>query len=107
MDLYKKIIYYEYVEFKILSDCLMHNKRTKAFFYQKDVKGYFCSQKKVFGNMNIPDHISESLETISWVKKLKFFDANPDPGSGFRDGKIRIRAVYPGSEFFHQHWLII
>jgi hypothetical protein len=40
--------------------------------------------------MNIPDHISESLETIFWVKILKFFDADPgsameknsDPGSG-------------------------
>jgi hypothetical protein len=30
--------------------------------------------------MNNPDHISESLETIFWVKILKFFDA--DPGSG-------------------------
>jgi hypothetical protein len=31
--------------------------------------------------MKIPDHISESLKTIFWVKKiLKFFDA--DPGSG-------------------------
>jgi hypothetical protein len=30
--------------------------------------------------MNISDHISESLETILWVKILKFFDA--DPGSG-------------------------
>jgi hypothetical protein len=28
----------------------------------------------------IPDHISESFETIFWVKILKFFDA--DPGSG-------------------------
>jgi hypothetical protein len=47
--------------------------------------------------MNNPDHISESLETIFWVKNvLKFFDANPDPGfgtnlfepgSGIRDGK--------------------
>ncbi len=34
--------------------------------------------------MNILDHISESLETIFWVKILKFFDsdADPDPGSG-------------------------
>jgi hypothetical protein len=32
--------------------------------------------------MNIPDHISESLETIFWDKILKFFDADPDPGSG-------------------------
>jgi hypothetical protein len=30
----------------------------------------------------IPHHISESLETIFWVKILTFFDANPDPGSG-------------------------
>jgi hypothetical protein len=37
--------------------------------------------------MNNPDHISESLETIFWVKILKFFDA--DPGSGME--KIRIR----------------
>jgi hypothetical protein len=43
------------------------------------------------------DHISESLETIFWVKILKFFDADPgsgirnlfDPGSGM--GKICIR----------------
>ncbi len=28
--------------------------------------------------MNIPDHISERLETIFWVKILKFF--NEDPG---------------------------
>jgi hypothetical protein len=32
--------------------------------------------------MNIPDHISESLETIFWVKILKFFYADADR---FRD----------------------
>jgi hypothetical protein len=32
--------------------------------------------------MNIPDHISESLEKIFGVKHIKFFDADPDPGSG-------------------------
>jgi hypothetical protein len=37
--------------------------------------------------MKNPDDISESLETIFWVKILKFFDANP----GSRMGKIRIR----------------
>jgi hypothetical protein len=37
--------------------------------------------------MNNPDHISESLETIFWVKILKFFDADP----GFRIEKIRIQ----------------
>jgi hypothetical protein len=30
--------------------------------------------------MSIPDHISESLETIFWIKILKFFDADADPG---------------------------
>jgi hypothetical protein len=30
--------------------------------------------------MNNPDHISENLETIFWVKILKFFDADRDPG---------------------------
>jgi hypothetical protein len=37
--------------------------------------------KKSRSGMNIPDHISESLETIFWVKILKFFDADRDPGS--------------------------
>jgi hypothetical protein len=32
--------------------------------------------------INIPDHISQSLETILWVKILKFFEADPDPGFG-------------------------
>jgi hypothetical protein len=31
--------------------------------------------------LNISDHNSESLEPIFWVKILKFFDADPDPGS--------------------------
>ncbi len=32
--------------------------------------------------MNIPDHISECLETIFGFKILKFFDVDSDPGSG-------------------------
>jgi hypothetical protein len=40
--------------------------------------------------MHNPDHISESLSTIFWVKILKFFDAT-------RDGKIRIRDKHPES----------
>jgi hypothetical protein len=28
-------------------------------------------------SMNNPDHISESTETIFWVKIIKFFDADP------------------------------
>jgi hypothetical protein len=34
---------------------------------------------------DIPDHISESLETILGLKVLKFFDADPDSGSGIRN----------------------
>jgi hypothetical protein len=46
--------------------------------------------------MNIPDHISESLETIFCVKILKFFDA--DPGSGnFFDAGSGTRDKHPGS----------
>jgi hypothetical protein len=33
--------------------------------------------------MNNPDHISESLKTIFWVKILQFFDADP----GIQGGK--------------------
>jgi hypothetical protein len=41
--------------------------------------------------MSNPDHISEGIETVFWVKILKFFDADPGsekfgPGSGM--GKI-------------------
>jgi hypothetical protein len=47
--------------------------------------------------MNIPDHIFENLDTIFWVKILKFCDADPesgsrnlyDPESGIWDGKNR------------------
>ncbi len=47
--------------------------------------------------MNITDHISESLETFFWVKRLQFFDADADPGffytldPGIGMDKIRIR----------------
>jgi hypothetical protein len=34
-------------------------------------------EKKFGSGTNSPDHISESLETIFWVKILKFFDADP------------------------------
>jgi hypothetical protein len=56
--------------------------------------------------MNKPDHISEGLETIFWLKILKFFDA--DPGSEMRDpgwkkfgSGIRINIPDP------QHWVPI
>jgi hypothetical protein len=41
--------------------------------------------------MNNPDHISESLETVFWVKIFIFFDAGP--GSGME--KIWIQDKYP------------
>jgi hypothetical protein len=40
-----------------------------------------------------PDHISQSLETIFFVKILEFFDADPGPGIE----KIRIRDQNIGS----------
>jgi hypothetical protein len=46
-----------------------------------------CKKSGSGSRMNNPDHISESLGTIFWVKLLKFFYA--DPGSGME--KIRIR----------------
>jgi hypothetical protein len=48
--------------------------------------------------MNNPNRISESLETIFWVKILKFFDGDPGLetfGSGMK--KIRIRDKHPVS----------
>jgi hypothetical protein len=64
--------------------------------------------KKSGSGMDNPNHISESLETIFWVKILEFFDADPgsihirNPGwkifeSGIRDGKIRNRDKHPRS----------
>ncbi len=44
---------------------------------------------------NNPDHISENLETMFWVKILKFFWRIRDQGSGME--KILIRDKYPGS----------
>jgi hypothetical protein len=40
--------------------------------------GWVKNQDQGCGSgLNNPDHISESLETIFWVKILKFFDADP------------------------------
>ncbi len=45
--------------------------------------GWVKSQDPDSGlTINIPDHISESLKTIFWVKILQFFDADADPGTG-------------------------
>jgi hypothetical protein len=37
--------------------------------------------EKSGSGMNIPDHFPGSLETVSGLKILKFFYADPDPGS--------------------------
>jgi hypothetical protein len=61
--------------------------------------------------MNILDHISESLETIFWLKMLKFFDADAvpvsgnlffilDQGSGMENIRIRDNK-HPGSATLH------
>jgi hypothetical protein len=55
--------------------------------------------------LNIPEHIFGSLETILWVKILKFFDADADPDSGIfltldpgsGTDKLQIRDKHPGS----------
>ncbi len=54
---------------------------------------------------DILDHISDGFETIFGIKILKFFDADPDPGSGIfltldpGSGmeKFQIRNKHPGS----------
>jgi hypothetical protein len=48
--------------------------------------------------MNIPDHFQRAEKQFFGLKILKFFYVDPDrdffdPGSGFRDGKIRIRIL--------------
>jgi hypothetical protein len=59
--------------------------------------------------MNIPDLIFKNLVLSFWIKKLKFFDVDPDPRScqpWIPDGKNRIRD--PESEINipdPQHWL--
>jgi hypothetical protein len=58
-----------------------------------------------FGRNN-PDHISESFETIFWVKILKFFKS--DPESGIQDEKNsdpdpQHWVPLPYSTYFHMH----
>jgi hypothetical protein len=52
--------------------------------------------------MNHPDHISESVKTIFWVKIIKFFEADPEWkkfGSGMEKFRIWdfMRDKHPGS----------
>jgi hypothetical protein len=48
--------------------------------------------------MNNPDHISESLETIFWVKMLNFFDG--DPGSGMENTDLGWEKFGSATVFF-------
>jgi hypothetical protein len=55
--------------------------------------------------MNKPDHISESLKTIFWVKIHKFFKA--DPGSGMvKNRKFEASGLYGTGKFIldPEHW---
>jgi hypothetical protein len=45
----------------------------------------------VSGMSKKKDHVSESLETIFWVKILKFFDANP----GWKNFEPEIQDKHP------------
>jgi hypothetical protein len=47
---------------------------------EPDLTSGICIKSRSGFGMNILDHISESLETIIWVKILKFYDADTDPG---------------------------
>jgi hypothetical protein len=65
--------------------------------------GYGMGKKAGSGSgMNNPDHISESLETIFWVKMLKFFDADPGWkkfgfGTNIQDLQHRRKCLKPSS----------
>jgi hypothetical protein len=48
--------------------------------------------------MNNPDHISQSLETIFWVRILKFFDVDPRWKNSALGSGINIPDP--------QHWLL-
>jgi hypothetical protein len=51
-----------------------------------------CKKSGSGSGLNNPDHISESLETIFWVKILNFFDADP----GWKKFGYGIRDKHPG-----------
>jgi hypothetical protein len=58
--------------------------------------------KKTRSGMNIPDLTLENSVSVFWVRNtLILFDADPDPRSGIRDGKFRIRD--PGSRINIKH----
>jgi hypothetical protein len=61
-------------------------------------------KKSALGSgMNNPDHISESLETIFWVKILKFLMQIRDLGWK----KIRIRDKHYGSATLYKKPLLV
>jgi hypothetical protein len=43
--------------------------------------------------MNNPNHISESLERVFWIKILKFFDADPGPVKHKHPGSATLNVI--------------
>jgi hypothetical protein len=75
------------VSLGIISRCPNPNEATATDSVADPGSGTFLNpgsemgKKSRYGSgMNIPDHISESAETIFWAKILKFLDADADPG---------------------------
>ncbi len=79
--------------FNPLLQCCGSGSEIRCLFWPLDPGSGMGEKSRSGSGMNILDHTSESLETIFWVKILKFFNADPgsgnllDPGSGIRDGK--------------------
>jgi hypothetical protein len=55
------------------------------FFLPRDPESGMGKKSGSGSEMNNPDHISESLETIFGIKILKFFDADPGFGINIPD----------------------
>jgi hypothetical protein len=53
--------------------------------------------------MNNPDHISEGLESIFWVKILKLFDADP----GWKKFGSWMRDKHPGSATLEENISVV
>jgi hypothetical protein len=80
-------------------------KRRHIRFFSSDIFFVICmlstdrtSPKLLFWRiLNNPDHISESIETIFWVKILKVFDADPGFEKKFGSGSGMEKNSDPGS----------
>jgi hypothetical protein len=66
----------------------------RCFFYPW-IRDSDLGWKKFRSGMNIPDYISESLETIFWVKPLKIQIRNKHPGSTTLKFRLNVAARRP------------